>query len=88
MNVYVSQAKERQKDGGLLESLAVFNTPMNLVYYWRKRFNLDVTDDEMHRHSRTLGEEGFLMLRGGANRDVELVANEVKVDAWYERSTQ
>ena len=88
MNVYVSQAKERQIDGGLLENLAVFNTPMNLVYYWRQRFNLDVTDDEMHRHSKTLGDEGFLMLRGGSDRNVELVANEVKVDAWYEREVR
>lgn len=85
MNVYVSQAKENQKDGGVLETMAVFTTPTNLVHYWVERFGLDATNDEQFRYARTLSEDEFIMLRGGPGRDVELVANRIKCDAWYER---
>jgi len=84
MNVYVSQAKEKQKDGGVLETMAVFTTPTSLIHYWVERFGLDATNDEQWRYARTLSEEEFIMLRGGPDRNVELVANRIKCDAWYE----
>lgn len=88
MNVYVSQAKEKQKDGGVLETMAVFTTPTNLIHYWVGRFGLDATNDEQFRYARTLSEEEFIMLRGGPDRNVELVANRIKCDAWYEREVR
>lgn len=88
MHVYVSQAKEQQKDGGILETMAVFTTPTNLIRYWVERFGLDATDDEQFRYARTLSEDEFIMLRGGPDRNVELVANRMKCDAWYEREAR
>lgn len=88
MNVYVSQAKEKQKDGGVLETMAVFTTPTNLIHYWVERFGLDATSDEQFSYARTLSEDEFIMLRGGPDRNVELVANRMKCDAWYEREAR
>ena len=88
MYVYVSQAKTRLPDGEVIETMTVFTTPTNLVTYWCERFGLSATNDEQWRYAKTLNEEEFIMLRGGPDRDIELMANRIKCDAWYEREVQ
>ena len=84
MNIYIATAREKLCDGTVSETRAVFSTPTNTIEWWAAEWGLDATKDERFRYAKQLETEEFIMLRGGGNRDIELVADRMKVDSYWE----